>query len=181
MTEELKRPSERLLSGYNDNENYKTADKNRRKWIEYSAKLEEQNTFLLDRIDYLENSLKIVNDNLFLETQQSADYHAEIVELKRENQRLGAENLAIKTLLDEAKKTPPQELPVIPQFVADIVECSEAVSEVLDYYFESDFTKEQEDIINKLTVNAGFKLFTGNYIAWLKINGYEVEKFKKGK
>ena len=46
-------------------------------------------------------------------------------ELKRENQRLRAENLAVKTLVEDAKKQQP-EIPEVPQFVADWLEyCKE--------------------------------------------------------
>ncbi|MFK4780590.1 DUF1642 domain-containing protein [Lactococcus petauri] len=41
-----------------------------------------------------------------------------IEELERENQRLRVENLAVKTLVEDAKKQQP-EIPEVPQFVAD--------------------------------------------------------------
>ncbi|MCI3860170.1 hypothetical protein V6B05_01855 [Lactococcus garvieae] len=41
-----------------------------------------------------------------------------IGELERENQRLRAENLAVKTLMEDAKKQQPE----IPEFVAEVVE-----------------------------------------------------------
>ncbi|WP_270346682.1 DUF1642 domain-containing protein, partial [Lactococcus petauri] len=43
-----------------------------------------------------------------------------IEELERENQRLIAENVAVKTLVDNAK--PQQALPVVPEFVAEWIE-----------------------------------------------------------
>ena len=41
-----------------------------------------------------------------------------IEEIERENQRLRAENLAVKTLMENAKKQQP-DIPEVPQFVAD--------------------------------------------------------------
>jgi Protein of unknown function (DUF1642). len=77
-----------------------------KKWREYAG--------------YLGKKLDTVNHNLYLETEQSAAYHAEIVEQKRENQRLKAENKAIKVLMDNAK--PQQALPVVPECVAGAIE-----------------------------------------------------------
>ena len=179
MTEELKRPQRTSLEPiawksliepqakeFTKELNMSNA-KILRDWREYSRDLKEQNTFLLDRIEYLENRLKVVNDNLFLETQQSAGYHAEIVELKRENQRLGAENLAIKTLLDEAKKTPPQVLPVIPQFVADDVENYREAHLPGDGIFDyASYTSPHTDTWlgdNENQVKFMLALMTGNY------------------
>ncbi|WP_349652113.1 DUF1642 domain-containing protein [Lactococcus lactis] len=78
-----------------------------KKWREYAG--------------YLGDKLDTANHNLYLETEQSSAYHAEIVELKRENQRLVAENLAVKTLVDNAK--PQQALPVVPEYVGSWIEC----------------------------------------------------------
>ncbi|WP_225666715.1 DUF1642 domain-containing protein [Lactococcus garvieae] len=55
-----------------------------------------------------------------------------IEKLERENQRLIAENVAIKTLVDKAK--PQQALPVVPECVAEWYESHGESSESLEFY-----------------------------------------------
>ena len=57
-----------------------------------------------------------------------------IEELERENQRLIAENVAVKTLVDKAK--PQQALPVVPECVAEFIEDCKKEGECLFGVFD---------------------------------------------
>lgn len=58
------------------------------------------------------------NNSAAMEYSRKCEVVEERAELKRENQRLRAENLAVKTLVEDTKKQQP-EIPEVPQFVAD--------------------------------------------------------------
>lgn len=58
------------------------------------------------------------NNEAAKEYSRKCEVVEELAELKRENQGLRAENIAVKTLVEDAKKQQP-ELPEVPQFVAD--------------------------------------------------------------
>ena len=65
------------------------------------------------------------NNKAAMEYSRKCEVVEDRAELKRENQRLRAENLAVKTLVEDAKKQQP-EIPEVPQFVADWLEyCKE--------------------------------------------------------
>lgn len=61
------------------------------------------------------------NNEAAMEYSRKCEVVEERAELKRENQRLRAENLAVKTLVEDAKKQRP-EIPEVPQFVAEYIE-----------------------------------------------------------
>jgi len=96
-----------------------------------------------------------------------------IEELERENQRLVAENLALKTLVDNAK--PQQPLPVVPECVDIwIKKCQELnwiITDVLaPESWSSDFAKDTENWLKKSKENF-------NLLALAFITGkYQVEK-----
>lgn len=95
-----------------------------------------------------------------------------IEELERENQRLIAENVAVKTLVDNAK--PQQALPVVPEFVAEWIEIlkTKGLKPLKDpeTYGETGFTEEKlQNIVFWISENQE------DYMrAWL--DGYTVEK-----
>ncbi len=62
-----------------------------------------------------------------------------IEELERENQRLIAENVAVKTLVDNAK--PQQALPVVPECVAEFIENYDDINETSLLYIMKDFVE----------------------------------------
>lgn len=62
-----------------------------------------------------------------------------IEELERENQRLIAENVAVKTLVDNAK--PQQSLPVVPECVAEFIENYDDINEISLLYIMKDFVE----------------------------------------
>lgn len=68
-----------------------------------------------------------------------------IEELERENQRLRAENIAVKTLVEDAKKQQP-EIPEVPQFVADwYEECAPIPVETCIFDFIISYPKQNKD------------------------------------
>lgn len=76
-------------------------------------------------IDFLESRLKEceklrieANNEAAMEYSRKCEVVEDRAELKRENQRLKAENIAVKTLVEDAKKKQP-EIPEVPQFVAN--------------------------------------------------------------
>lgn len=95
-----------------------------------------------------------------------------IEELERENQRLIAENVAVKTLVDNAK--PQQALPVVPEFVAEWIEILKTKGlkplKNPETYGETGFTEEKlQNIVFWISENQE------DYMrAWL--DGYTVEK-----
>lgn len=58
------------------------------------------------------------NNKAAMEYSRKCEVVEDRAELKRENQRLRAENIAVKTLVEDAKKQRP-EIPEVPQFVAE--------------------------------------------------------------
>ncbi len=96
-----------------------------------------------------------------------------IEELERENQRLVAENLAIKTLVDSAK--PQQALPVVPECVGKYIEDCKKEGDCLFGIF-ADATRVEHDMPDLVYFWLGDEgnndeLFTR---AWL--DGFTVEK-----
>lgn len=96
-------------------------------WKSYSHKLEKRFTAAIKYIEELENRLKEcedlrieANNSAAMEYSRKCEVVEERAELKRENQRLRAENLAVKTLVEDAKKQQPA-LPEVPQFVAELI------------------------------------------------------------
>ena len=95
-----------------------------------------------------------------------------IEELERENQRLIAENVAVKTFVDNAK--PQQALPVVPEFVAEWIEILKTKGlkplKNPETYGETGFTEEKlQNIVFWISENQE------DYMrAWL--DGYTVEK-----
>ncbi len=95
-----------------------------------------------------------------------------IEELERENQRLIAENLGVKTLVDNAR--PQQALPVVPEFVAEWIERLKTNDlkplKNPETYGETGFTEEKlQNIVFWISEHQE------DYMrAWL--DGYQVEK-----
>ncbi len=79
----------------------------------------------------------------------------------------------LESKLSNAK--PQQALPVVPECVANIVEYSESVHVITKLYVDNEIVDEIKQVIDRLSDEAGFSRRT-NYLAWLKINGYTVEK-----
>ena len=94
----------------------------------------------------------------------------EILELKRENQRLVAENLAVKTLVDNAK--PQQALPVVPECVAEELD-------KLDFGYwishSANLAYFTAYALNWLEQNRGDMKIV-EYISKLRFGGYTVER-----
>ena len=67
-----------------------------------------------------------------------------IEELERENQRLIAENVAVKTLVDNAK--PQQALPVVPECVADAIAWDEQNDNSIAETLKDIFTANDKDL-----------------------------------
>lgn len=96
-----------------------------------------------------------------------------IEELERENQRLVAENLAVKTLVDNAKQQ--QALPVVPECVAkDVKRLS--LSTLADWHVAVSYISKET--LEWLSTTGNINVFLGK--SWtlcsLKINGFKVEK-----
>lgn len=139
-------------------------------WIspeDHQAKVEELDKFKKDTVDFikkLENDVEqakidtfntyakereeLINKNMGLNSDirsvrdEFDSKNDEIAEVKRENQCLKAENMAIKVLMDNAKKQKPE----IPEFVAEDVEnfreTQDSGDGVLDY---SNYVKNKTD------------------------------------
>lgn len=123
------------------------------------------------------------NNEAAMEYSRKCEVVEERAELKRENQRLRAENLAVKTLVEDAKKQQPE----IPEFVA------EGIKSIPDHYTAFGamlLVKEKIEITKGGDINSDWLplynwLFSNNEInsqdlfsqAWL--NGYTVAKEKR--
>ncbi len=123
------------------------------------------------------------NNEAAMEYSRKCEVVEERAELKRENQRLRAENLAVKTLVEDAKKQQPE----IPEFVA------EGIKSIPDHYTAFGamlLVKEKIEITKGGDINSDWLplynwLFSNNEInsqdlfsqAW--INGYTVAKEKR--
>lgn len=112
------------------------------------------------------------NNKAAMEYSRKCEVVEDRAELKRENQRLRAENLAVKTLVDNAK--PQQALPVVPEFVAEWIEILKTKGlkplKNPETYGETGFTEEKlQNIVFWISENQE------DYMrAWL--DGYTVEK-----
>jgi|GEM_PF-1301824 len=121
----------------------------------------------LDKFDYAWKTYADKADRRI----NAANKHIE--ELERENQRLIAENLALKTLDDSAKQQ--QALPVVPEFMVETIECEKqaniSISDTLAIVFSC-----KDNVLTKTG------LWTKNnpeqYIAARTI-GYTVQKPKR--
>ncbi len=95
-----------------------------------------------------------------------------IEELERENQRLVAENLALKTLVDNAK--PQQSLPVVPEFVGEFITKVKKAGNNLTFAFNSKFDECPAKYWNEAIV---WRLNHPEEFALAFITGkYEVER-----
>lgn len=97
-----------------------------------------------------------------------------IEELERENQRLIAENVAVKTLVDNAK--PQQALPVVPEFVAEFITKLKKADNNLTFAFSSKFNECPAKYWNEAIV---WRLNHPEEFAQAWINGYTVAKEKR--
>ncbi|KSU06059.1 hypothetical protein KF282_1309 [Lactococcus lactis subsp. lactis] len=116
----------------------------------------------LDKFDYTWKTYANKADRRI----NAANKHIE--ELERENQRLVSENLALKTLVDNAK--PQQALPVVPEFVDKFLK-SKPIFNIVKYPIPI-------EIISWANKQTGYMDLEINitYLIKLKTNGYQVEK-----
>lgn len=123
----------------------------------------------VDELDKFDYAWKVYADKADRRIN-TANKHIE--ELERENQRLVAENLAIKTLVDSAK--PQQALPEVPEFVAEFITKVKKAGNNLTFAFNSKFDECPAKYWNEAIV---WRLNHPEEFALAFITGkYEVEK-----
>lgn len=115
------------------------------------------------------------NNEAAMEYSRKCEVVEERAELKRENQRLRAENLAVKTLVEDAKKQQP-EIPEVPQFVAEWYEENKERLEIALWDYICDFEHQEKDefheFMKRITTKPLETIFSMK-------NGYTVAKEKR--
>lgn len=111
------------------------------------------------------------NNKAAMEYSRKCEVVEERAELKRENQRLRAENLAVKTLVEDAKKQQP-EIPEVPHLVADWLDKKPL------YAINGSIPVEIIGWSQKQTGYADLGMNISHLLK-LKVNGYTVAKEKR--
>lgn len=151
-------------------------------WKTYSHKIEKRFTAAIKYIEELEARLKEceglrigANNEAAKEYALKCEVVEERAELKRENQRLRAENLAVKTLVEDAKKQQPE----IPEFVGKYIkETADPIHEMCAWseHYGDNGTKCDDPELSKMLDWFGMNR---NMFYEAVIKGYTVTKEKR--
>ena len=113
------------------------------------------------------------NNSAAMEYSRKCEVVEERAELKRENQRLRAENLAVKTLVEDAKKQQP-EIPEVSKEVANIYEKHKDQHHKLSVILEELYVNTFATFGSSLTQGE-----VDDIVVAMRTNGYTVAKEKR--